>query len=119
MAAIEALAIGTELHRTTVERDADWRRLIAKIRTIYSGDLTYAANWWREYEEIRFWDVLDFIGIQAYFPLTDSESPTLEQLTEGWAQHLAPIEAIQKRFGKPVLFTEIGYKGDKIKHFKY
>jgi hypothetical protein len=109
--AIEALAIGTELHQSTVGREQDWRRLIAEIRNVYSGDLTYAANWWQEYEQIAFWDALDFIGIQAYFPLTDRDSPTLEQLTAGWAQHLAPIEAVQKRFDKPVLFTEIGYKG--------
>jgi hypothetical protein len=108
---IEALAIGTELHKTTVGREQDWRRLIAAIREVYSGDLTYAANWWREYEEIRFWDALDFIGIQAYFPLTDSERPTLEQLIRGWQEHVGSIEAVQKRFDKPIVFTEIGYKG--------
>ena len=108
---IEALAIGTELHGSSVEREQDWRRLIAAVREVYTGDLTYAANWWREYEEIRFWDALDFIGIQAYFPLTDNERPTLEQLTRGWQEHIGPIEAVQKRFDKPVIFTEIGYKG--------
>ena len=108
---IEALAVGTELHGTSVEREQDWRDLIAAVREVYSGDLTYAANWWREYEQIRFWDALDFIGIQAYFPLTDSERPTLEQLTRGWREHLGPIEAVQNRFDKPVIFTEIGYKG--------
>jgi hypothetical protein len=42
---IEALAIGTELHTTAVERPDDWRRLIAAIRRTYSGHLTYSANW--------------------------------------------------------------------------
>jgi hypothetical protein len=105
-----ALAVGTELHRTTVEREQDWRRLIAEIRKVYGGSLTYAANWWREYEEIRFWDALDFIGIQAYFPLTDQQNPTLEALEQGWETYLKSIEAISKRFDKPVVFTEIGYK---------
>ncbi len=105
-----ALAVGTELHRTTVEREQDWRRLIAEIRKVYGGSLTYAANWWQEYEEIRFWDALDFIGIQAYFPLTDKQNPSLESLRQGWEQHLQRIEAVSRRYGKPVVFTEIGYK---------
>ncbi len=58
---IEVLCIGTELHRTAVEREQDWRRLIADIRTIYGGKLIYAANWYKEFEEVAFWDDLDYI----------------------------------------------------------
>jgi hypothetical protein len=105
-----ALAVGTELHRTAVEREADWRRLIAEVRAVYSGKLTYAANWWREYEEVRFWDALDFIGIQGYFPLTEREQPGLDDLRRGWQPHLARIEAVSRKFGRPVVFTELGYK---------
>ena len=47
---IEVLCIGTELYRTAVEREQDWRRLIADIRRIYDGKLIYAANWYREFE---------------------------------------------------------------------
>jgi hypothetical protein len=107
---IEGLCIGTELHRASVDRPDDWRALIARIREVYGGELTYAANWWLEYEEITFWDDLDLIGIQAYFPLSEAEHPSLDVLSAGWQEHLPAIEAVSRRFGKPVLFTEIGYK---------
>ncbi len=107
---IEALAVGTELHRTVAERPGDWRRLIASVRAVYGGKLTYAANWDEEFEEVPFWDELDFIGIQAYFPLAGRERPTLDELAGGWERHLPVIEAVQRRAGKPVVFTEIGYR---------
>ena len=106
---IEALCIGTELYRAAVEREADWRRLIAAVRQVYGGELTYAANWYREFEEIRFWDALDYIGIQSYFPLAAGDSPSVAALKESWKPHLAAIEAVQQRYGKPVIFTEVGY----------
>lgn len=107
---IEALAVGTELHTAVVERPADWRRLIARARGVYSGRLTYSANWYREFSEVSFWDDLDWIGIQAYFPLAAGERPTVEELIEGWRPHLAQIEELHDRVGKPVVFTEIGYR---------
>ena len=107
---IEGLAVGTELHATIRERPADWRRLIAEVRSVYGGKLTYSANWYREFEEVAFWDDLDYIGIQAYFPLTDRESPSIEELVAGWQRHLPAIEAVARRTGKPVLFTEMGYR---------
>ncbi len=109
--AMEGLCIGTELHQTAVKREADWRALIRDIRKIYSGKLTYAANWYREFEEVRFWDELDWIGIQAYFPLADHDNPSLETLKKGWEPHLAAIDQLRNRYGKPVIFTEIGYRG--------
>ena len=107
---MEMLCIGTELHQTCVEREADWRQLISKVREVYSGPLTYAANFSDEYQDVSFWDDLDYIGVQAYFPLTDALEPDIEALREGWKE---PIEALRKfsnRYEKPILFTEVGYK---------
>ena len=106
---IEGLCIGTEL-RSTVVRTKDWVDLIEKIRTVYSGELTYAANWYKEYEEITFWKRLDYIGIQAYFPLSDSAKPSFRKIIQGWQPHLQAIEAVQKNYEKPVIFTEVGYR---------
>lgn len=103
------LCIGTELYRSATEREADWRAIIKAVRAVYSGQLIYAGNWYREYEEIRFWDALDYIGIQGYFPLSQSEQPTVEDLQRGWLPHFQVIDRLQKRYGKPVIFTEIGY----------
>ncbi|RMF69292.1 MAG: hypothetical protein D6743_02090 [Calditrichaeota bacterium] len=107
---IEALCIGTELHMTAIKREQDWRKLIADIRKSYSGKLTYAANWYREFQEIPFWDALDFIGIQGYFPLSDKRNPSVEELKRGWEPHLAAIERVSRAVDKPVVFTEIGYR---------
>jgi hypothetical protein len=104
-----AFCIGTELHRTVRERPDDWRRLIAEIRGVYSGQLAYAANWNREVEEVPFWDALDLIGVQGYFPLATAAVPTVEELEAAWRPHVAKLEALAARHGRPVLFTEIGY----------
>lgn len=106
---IEIFCIGTELSKTTIY-DQEWRLLIQEIRKIYSGKLTYAANFHDEYEHIKFWDALDYIGIQAYFSLSQNNNPSAEELTASWNTHLQSIEKIHTRFQKPVLFTEIGYR---------
>ncbi len=101
------LCIGTELEKTS-HREVDWRKLIDQIRQVYDGELTYAANF-TEYEKVKFWDALDYIGIQAYFPLSEKVNPDLDMLIKGWNKKIPEIEKLQKRFRKPVLFTEIGY----------
>jgi exo-beta-1,3-glucanase (GH17 family) len=102
--------IGTELTRLSLEKTEYWRSLIQEVRAIFSGKITYAANWYQEYENITFWDKLDYIGIQAYFPLTNNESPSLAQISKGWSKHISAIEKVSKRYGRKVLFTEMGYK---------
>lgn len=106
---IEILCVGTELTIAS-SHEAQWRNLIQEIRKVYSGKLTYAANFDKEYEQVEFWDALDFIGIQAYFPLSKNTNPSTEELSVSWTGHLKSIEKIQKKFNKPVIFTEIGYR---------
>lgn len=110
---MEMLCIGTELHKTCIEREDNWRALIKKIRAVYSGDLTYAANFSKEFEEVAFWDELDYIGVQAYFPVATSKNPSLEEVRQGWQPHLRKLEAFSKKYRKPILFTEAGYKSTK------
>ena len=107
---MEALCIGTELHQTTKQHPEKWRKLIKEIRKVYSGQLTYAANWYQEYEDITFWDDLDYIGIQAYFPLSNHKIPTKEIINKSWDKHKKDIERVAKKFNKKVIFTEVGYK---------
>ncbi|WP_210518897.1 glycoside hydrolase family 113 [Hymenobacter terricola] len=108
---LDGLCIGTELlHATEPAHEKAWRGLIRQIRRVYHGPLTYAANWSGEYEQIRFWDALDYVGIQAYFPLNTATSPPLDTLLRGWQPHLQKLAAWQKKIKKPVVFTEVGYK---------
>jgi hypothetical protein len=105
----EALAVGTELAATT-SRTADWKRVIARVREVYHGKLTYCANWNEEAERVGFWGDLDFIGVQAYYPLATIDRPSREQLAAAWAPIAAKLEALSKRTGKPIAFTEVGFK---------
>ena len=107
---MEALCIGTELYLTTKFHPDKWRTLIRKIRSVYDGELTYAANWYKEYEEITFWGELDYIGIQAYFPLSKSDEPSKEELLKNWRSHKRAMKKIADKYDKKIVFTEIGYK---------
>lgn len=106
---IEALAVGTELAKTT-SRTADWRRIIARVREVYRGRLTYCANWSDEPGRVEFWDDLDFIGVQAYYPLTGVDRPSKRELKAAWTPIAKSLASLAKRTQKPVVFTEVGFK---------
>lgn len=105
----ELFCIGTELEQFVQMRPEYWKRLIAKIQSVYTGKLTYAANW-DEYSRVPFWDELDFIGIDAYFPLSEERSPSVAQLKAGWQKHKENIISLYSTCSMPVLFTEFGYR---------
>lgn len=105
----ELFCIGTELEQFVLMRPDYWKRLIAKIRSVYSGKLTYAANW-DEYPRVPFWQDLDYIGIDAYFPLSEERTPSVAQLKAGWQKHKDKIKSLANTCSKPVLFTEYGYR---------
>lgn len=92
--------------------DSLWRQLIAKVRSVYSGRLTLAANF-DNYHEVGFWDALDLMGINAYFPLRATlETPlTEEALAASWRQIFDEIETFQaeQEHDLDVVFTELGY----------
>lgn len=106
---VPILCIGTELEQFTKNRPDYWKGLIKKIKATYKGKLTYAANW-DEYTRTAFWEDLDFIGIDAYFPLSDEKTPSVEQLKRGWQPWKEKIKALSITKNKPVLFTEFGYR---------
>lgn len=109
--------------------DNHWRKLIRQTRSLYQGQLTYAANF-DQYHEVTFWDALDFMGINAYFSLrsdlmninpSSNNASSLEnrdsdqllaQLKDGWQTVLGDIEAFREAnyiTDKSVIFTELGY----------
>jgi hypothetical protein len=104
----EALAVGTELGGTT-KREREWRSIIADVRRHYRGTLVYCANWAEDLHHTQFWDALDWIGVQAYYPLSDQPAPTTEMLVRAWNGPLADLETIARIWGKPVVLTEVGY----------
>jgi hypothetical protein len=105
---VPVFVVGTELEKT-VRFEAQWRRVIAKVRAVYGGMIVYAANW-DGLARVPFWDAVDLIGVQAYFPLADGEAPPKKLAVErAFAAHLAQLRALSDAQGKKILFTEIGY----------
>jgi Glycoside Hydrolase Family 113/HEAT repeats len=107
-AGADMFCVGRELDRTVRRREPDWRNLIRRIRAQYHGPLTYSANF-DTYQELGFWDALDFIGVSAYFHLSDAADPSPAELARGWDRALGPLGDLSRRFARPVLLTEVGY----------
>jgi hypothetical protein len=53
---------------------------------------------------------MDYIGIDGYFPVSKRHDSGRFEILAGWQQWLPAIERLHKNSGKPVLFTEIGYR---------
>ncbi len=105
----EIFCIGTELGATIKERPGFWSSLIDTLRKAYHGKLTYAANW-DDYKHFPFWEKLDYIGVDAYFPLNTDETPTVNSLKESWIKYIDELQKISMQYKRPVLFTEYGYR---------
>ncbi|NIR47899.1 hypothetical protein GWO43_05545 [candidate division KSB1 bacterium] len=106
---LDILCIGVELMQTTRDHQDEWRDIIAKIRQIYHGPLVYAANWWQEFEQITFWEELDYIGLNLYYPLSKKDTVTVDDLKKGMSQGIPIIEKVVRKYDKPLLLTEVGF----------
>jgi serralysin len=115
---VPLLSIGNEmLSATKAEYTSYWTDIIASVREVYSGKLTYSAFTEMVYlphdevNNIQFWDKLDYVGVDVYpdFP-TGTSTPTVAQLdaewtSQGWMHYL---ETVAEKTGKELLFTETG-----------
>ncbi len=106
---VELFCIGTELEAFTQGRPLYWQKLIKRIRSIYSGQLTYASNW-DEYKRVPFWRELDYIGIDAYFPMSKNNQPSEIELKETWKALAIQLENFSEQNDKLILLTEYGYR---------
>ncbi len=106
---MDMLCVGVEFSKATLQRPDDWRRLIRKLRGIYSGPMVYAANWGKEFESLEFWDELDYIGLDCYYPLSQEEKPGEEELKAAFQNVLQRAQAVSEKYSRPVIFTEIGF----------
>jgi hypothetical protein len=97
-----SLSIGAELDQLTGPAYLSyWTDIITSVRAVFSGKLTYSADWddnispWQGQHgltagtgnlmtQVSFWSQLDYLGIDCYAPLSDVGNPTLASLTSGW-----------------------------------
>jgi hypothetical protein len=102
----DLFAVGVEFGKLS-RHEKEWRELISCAREIYKGPLVYAAVQGSEFENLRFWDALDYIGLNNYYPLPDSLDTT---------EMVRKVEEVQRRFGKPVIFPEAGFSSFEAPH---
>jgi hypothetical protein len=118
---VEMLCIGTEfVVATQPQFTSKWRNLIASLRGVYEGKLIYAANWngasdygisLAEFEQVEFWNDLDYIGVDAYWPLTNAQTdplPSFETATSRTTFNTTRISTVANRNAKQVVITETG-----------
>ncbi len=107
---IPMLSLGVEFSIATLNHEKKWLNIIKKLRKLYTGQLTYCANWGKEFETISLWNTLDFIGLNSYYPLSDKNNPTDAELTSNFENVKAKIKTVYNTYQKPVVFTEIGFR---------
>lgn len=112
----DLFCLGTDLGFSEAALATEWRSLIADLRRRFSKPLTYAASHAPAaglggYTDVPFWDDLDFIGVNAYFPLAD-RLISHAQLADAWNVWLEEIESwrADRNLDRPIIFTELGYR---------
>ncbi len=108
----DLLCIGCEYPQYHNKQETFWVPIIEKIRGAYSGPLTYAARHNRRgaYKKVHFWDLLDYIGIDAYFAISGRTKNSVRRMSKGWRERISKLEKWRQAagHGKPVLFTKLG-----------
>ena len=81
-------------------REAEWRKLIADIREVYKGLVSYNTDKYQE-NNVKWWDCVDVISSSGYYPI------------DKWEQELDRIEQVVHKFNKPFFFAEAGCMSTK------
>ncbi len=92
--AADLFCVGCEMVGTD-HREADWRHLIASVRNLYHGPITYNCDKFQE-DHIAWWDAVDVISSSGYYPIDQLHT------------HFTRIEKTARAFSKPFMFMECG-----------
>ena len=112
----DLLAIGDEFDTldTVPAYRSYWLKAIATARQYYKGPITYGADY-PNYQQVTFWDAVDDVGVDAYFPLSQAADPTTAELEAAWQQEAQAIQAWRTSTGlagKGFVITELGYPSE-------
>lgn len=91
---VDLFIAGCEMVQTE-RREEQWREVIAAIRNVYEGPVSYNTDKYQEHN-VRWWDALDLISSSGYYPIDD------------WENQLDRIEKVVKKYKKPFFFAEAG-----------
>ncbi len=106
----EVFCVGLEFLKATELNPGAWGAIAQRCRGVFGGALTYGANWWREAEIFADWSDFDFVGVNAYAPLTQAADPDVAALTAGWGRWFDEIGAVASLASRPLLLTEVGIR---------
>jgi len=115
-AGADQVSIGTELEWLQQNAPASlWNTLIARVRSVFPGKITYNMNWTSLYIPPPAWltnKQLDLIGISEYIPLIDAPvrvDPTKIYLL--WRNNIKSfLDKLANELGKHLIISEIGYR---------
>lgn len=106
---VDIFVVGSELISTETETHLpQWRRTIGEIRKTFKGRLTYSSNW-DHYTHVKFWDELDFIGMNSYWKLGEDRNVSVDEIVKRWGAIQAELFSFQQKVDKPLLFLEVGW----------
>ena len=92
------------------------RQQYPNLTLAYGANATGAGD---EFTTVTFWNDVDIIGVDGYFPLSKQADPTIQQLVNAWTvaadntnnyDPFAALQNLQAANNKPLIFTEIGYE---------
>ena len=105
----DMFSAGVELRSWVTSVQAPlFARVLAEVRRVYHGLVTYSANWDDVEDTVGLGD-LDVIGINAFYPLASQPGAPEETLLAGAQAMRGRVHALAEAWRKPVLFTEVGY----------
>lgn len=107
-AGADAFSIGVECKSWSGRFGGYWANLISQVRQRFPGLLTYSANW-DEVEHVLFWDLLDLIGVNAFYPLASHNHASYAEYVQGAERARDGIKRTAEILQMPVLFVEVGY----------
>ncbi|MEL7532185.1 MAG: hypothetical protein AAFN10_12785 [Bacteroidota bacterium] len=106
----DIFCVGVEFAKTTLSHPEEWKKMIDDLRHLYSGPMTYAANWGEEFEKLAFGESLDFLAVNCYYPLSKDKQPDDKALLKAANANFDKIEKVAQKYQKQVLFTEVGFR---------
>lgn len=98
-----------------------WRDLVARVRKVYGGSVTYGANF-DQFAQVGFWDALDVLGVTGYFPLSrygEAAPERVRTMEHRWAEVGDSLAAASPL---PVVFLELGWTrraGGTVRPYSY
>ena len=113
---VEQFALGTEYEWLQDHApNSLWNGLIAQLRSVFPGTLTYDLNWTSVRLPVRPWmhnPDLKMIGVSAYFSLVNTpERVDSQQIFDLWQKKVKhELDTFAAKLGEPIFISEIGYR---------